>query len=462
MTRAEKARATQPGVLLYEPRHASARLPLSLLHVASALEARVAIVDGRLEMAPAALVAELAKDAACLGVTTPTGPALADALEVTRAAKAARQGLPVVWGGPHATFRPAECLATGLVDACVIGRGERTLAEIVAALRTGGAEASIPGMAFVRDEQVVESLPRPHEDVNHLPLPDYGLLDLERHFRHRGARRVEVVTSRGGGFSGEEWSGLVAERVVDLVRDLGARHHVAEVVFVDQGFFTNGTRVADIASGLLELAGHLSWEASATLPDLERALAVAPPEVLREGGARRIAIFMEEGLDRAVPVAEALLRAGLEVRARFVVGRGARDPESGRRAHRTARDLLALPGAIKVELGVFEAWPGYAEAEELLGAHGSPQGIEGWAGFDPQAFASSWLPAAARVRRWSFYLAQASRRPRRRLGQRLVHRLARARVRTGFYGLDLERRAVLGLRRARKALRLEPVAPVED
>jgi hypothetical protein len=43
-----------------------------------------------------------------------------------------------------------------------------------------------------------------------------------------------------------------------------------------------------------------------------------------------------------------------------------------------------------------------------------------------------------------------------------VHRLARARVRTGFYGLDLERRAVLGLRQARKALRLEPVSLVDD
>jgi hypothetical protein len=317
-------------------------------------------------------------------------------------------------------------------------------------------------MAFVRDEQVVESLARPREDVNHLPLPDYALLDLERHFRHRGARRVEVVTSRGGGFSGEEWSGLLADRTLELVRDLEARHHVAEVVFVDQGFFTNGTRVADIARGLRDLSGRLSWEASATLSDLERALAVASPEVLREGGARRITVYLEDDLDQVVPVVEELLRGGLEVRARFVVGRQARNAESAARAHGAARDLLGLASPVKVELGIFEAWPGCPEADELLAAHRGPQGIEGWAAFDPLAFAASWLPATARASRWSFYFAHASRRPRRRLGQRVVHRLARARVRTGFYGLDLERRAVLGLRRARKALRLEPVAPVED
>jgi hypothetical protein len=35
-------------------------------------------------------------------------------------------------------------------------------------------------------------------------------------------------------------------------------------------------------------------------------------------------------------------------------------------------------------------------------------------------------------------------------------------VRAGFYGLDVERRVVFGLRRARRALRLEPPSPVED
>jgi hypothetical protein len=237
---------------------------------------------------------------------------------------------------------------------------------------------------------------------------------------------------------------------------------VAEVVFVDQGFFTSGARVAEIARGLQGLSGRLSWEASATLADLERALPIASPEVLREGGARRITVFLEDALDQVVPVVEALLQGGLEVRARFVMGRRARDADSARRTHAAARDLLALPGPVKVELGVFEAWPGSPEAEELLAAHEGPQGILGWAAFEPQAFAAGWLPAAARARRWSFYFAHASRRPRRRLSQRLVHRLARARVRAGFYGLDLERSAVVGLRRARKALRLEPVSPVED
>jgi hypothetical protein len=458
----------KPGVLLYEPRHRSARLPLSLLHVASALDARVAIADGRLEMAPTALVAELAKDALCLAVTTPSGPALADALEVTRAAKAARKSLPVVWGGPHATFRPAECLATGLVDACVMGPGERTLAEVVDALRAGGTDTSIPGLAFRRGDEVVESPPRPGEDVNHFPLADYGLLDLERHFSYRGARRAEVSTSRGGGTTGEEWSGLVAERVLALAADLARRHQVREIVFIDHGFFSDPPRVAAIAGGLLDLGERVAWEASAGLAELRRALSGLDLALLRESGARRVTLWAE-GCEapELFEVAERLVRAGLEVCVRIIVGRPGQGAEAPREAHRAARALVqALGHSVSVELRLFEPWPGCAEAEALLAAHPTlaPSDLLGWAGFEPEGFARAWLPAPLRRRvpRWSFYLAQAALRPRRRLAQRVLHRLARLRVRVGFYGLDLERRAVLGLRRAKAALRLRPLAPVED
>jgi hypothetical protein len=457
---------TRPGVLLYEPRHGSTRLPLSLLHVASALDARVAIVDGRLEMAPAALVSELAKDAICLGVTTPTGPALADALEVSRAAKSARKQLPVLWGGPHATFRAAECLATGVVDACVMGPGERTLAEVVAALQAGGADVGIPGLAFIRDDEVAQSLPRAPEDLNHLPHADYGLVDLERHFRYRGVRRVEVSTSRGGG-RGEVWSGLLAERVIAIVEDLALRHRATEVVFVDQGFFADTERVQSIAAGLLKLQAHFVWDASGNLPDLRKALLKLDWPVLKQSGGRLVTVWVEGPPEPGLfEVAQTLVRAGFEVRARFVVGRPGEDSLSPSEAYRAARGLLGLSPALAVELRLFEPWPGCSEAEGLLAKTPgpTPAGVSSWAKFEPDAFASTWLPASVRrsVPRWSFYLTQAARRPPRRLSQRLLRRLARGRARVGFYGLDFERRAILLLQRLKTALSLRTAAPSDD
>ena len=40
-----------------------------------------------------------------------------------------RPDLPVIWGGWHPSLLPEQCLASGVVDACVTGQGERTFAE---------------------------------------------------------------------------------------------------------------------------------------------------------------------------------------------------------------------------------------------------------------------------------------------------------------------------------------------
>jgi hypothetical protein len=121
---------------------------------------------------------------------------------------------------------------------------------------------------------------------------------------------------------------------------------------------------------------------------------------------------------------------------------------------------------VSVELRLFEPWPGFQEAERLFAAHeeAAPRDVPAWASFEPERFAARWLPGSIRrkVARWSFYLGHASRPPRRRLGQRVVRGLARARVRTGFYGLDFERRAILGLRRAKAAFHLREPGPAED
>src|SRR5712691_8964353 len=91
-------------VVLYNPQAVFFTMPLALVTVGSHLDNErfeVVIVDGRLTPDPAAAVAAQLDGALCLGVTVLTGAPIADAVEVSRAAKACRPELPVVWGGWH-------------------------------------------------------------------------------------------------------------------------------------------------------------------------------------------------------------------------------------------------------------------------------------------------------------------------------------------------------------------------
>ena len=159
-----------------------------------------------------------------------------------------------------------------------------------------------------------------------------------------------------------------------------------------------------------------------------------------------------------------LVEAGVAVHVVFIVGRPGEPPGAARDAYKAARGLRHRGGLATVEMRLFEPWPGHEDREQDAGPQEPPPDLAGWSAFDPLSVSSAWISSSVRrcVPRWSFYLGRASARPGRRLAQRLVHRLARARVRLGFYGLDLDRRVVLGLHRIKAALTLRAPLPVED
>src|SRR5262249_46323715 len=157
---------------------------------------------------------------------------VADALRVTRAVRNARPGLPVIWGGPHPTYRTEECLAPEAADLAVVDWGERTIVEIVGALREREPIEGLAGVARGRDGALVGSRRRERGDAGGFPPVDYSLLDLEVYSRWMDARRLDYCSSRGRTGAGSPgWTGLGAERVVSEIVALARRHRLSEIAF---------------------------------------------------------------------------------------------------------------------------------------------------------------------------------------------------------------------------------------
>ena len=293
-------------------------MPLGLLALGSWLEGRhVVIVDGRFELAPEARVVELARSALLLGVCARTGEPLREALRVSRAARAASPRLPVVWGGPHVLLDPDSCFESGVVDGCVPGAGEEALQAAVAALRSGRPLALAPGLRVAGVGEAVAPAPPP---TRLWPRADYSLLDVERYFEERGARRLDYCSSRGGR-DAPDWLGLRPERVVGEVMELAERYRLGELCFLDEDFFADAGRVEAIA----ERAGRRWRPAQLARRSAARGRA--------RGGARRAAAARAERLPRAA------------------------DPRRGRRARAAARDggadcaAAGLGGTLRVRGG---------------------------------------------------------------------------------------------------------------
>ena len=132
--------------VVYNPPAVFWTMPLALLAVGSALDRdryQVVVVDGRLQ-GTEALLAEL-EGALLLGVTVLTGAPIAEALAVSRLARANDPELPIVWGGWHPSLFPRDCAAEPTVTAAVVGQGELTLSAIADRLTTGGDLPPSPG-----------------------------------------------------------------------------------------------------------------------------------------------------------------------------------------------------------------------------------------------------------------------------------------------------------------------------
>jgi anaerobic magnesium-protoporphyrin IX monomethyl ester cyclase len=423
--------AKRRPVVLYQPRDEGWVMPLSLLALGSWLAGEhVVIVDGRFELAPEARIVELARVALCLGVTVRTGAPLREALRVSAAARATNPDLTIVWGGAHATLDPASCLATGTVDACALGAGEEPMTGAVEDLRAGRRLRPGAGLA-VEPEHAGrrEAVPAP---ATLWPRAEYSLLDVERHFEHRGARRLDYCSSRGAR-DGSTWMAIRAERVVAEAAQLGERYRLSEILFHDEDFFGDPARVDEIAQGLAEGGERLGWQAGARPQDV---LACGPERLrlLAQSGCRRLHLGVAPG----APPRELLMEAGsrlheARLRARFVFEVAQPDGrfDGLEAAVGVARSLCALDGGF--ETSIRRVWAPPAD---------SPEGLllEGWA----RHAEAPWPDARAerRLSRATFFFSEAQRDPGRRLGKHLVRLLALVRVRLGFFALDFDRLVV--------------------
>lgn len=475
----------RPKVLLYNPRGESHILPLALIHVGSMLpEFDVRIIDGRIELTPESTLAELSDDALCVGVTVLTGKPILDALRASRAVKRRNPKVPIIWGGWHPSLLPEQCLASAGVDVCVSGQGEETFREIALRLQAGESLDPVAGIAFKRDGVVVKNPPRPFQNVNAFPRADFGLVNMEKYFAFRGARRLDYCSSQGCPFEcsfcadpmvyKQRWSGLSAERVVSEIAELKARYRLDQVFFNDDNFFTDLKRAEGIATGLIEKNVRIQWFGTGRA-DLLRRLTKEQFALMRNSGCYKVNVGAESGspevlqsikkgtlVAEVLETAEKLDQAGIGARFSFIAGFPNEPPASLADTYRTVKALRRINGAFETPIYFYAPYPG-TELSERMPALGfeAPRRLEDWEHVDLDHSIGPWISEPVRkfVPRYNFYFRYAFEPAQGAFGKQVAQWFAKLRVRFDFYRFDFERRLVDLSKRVRTGIpaRQQPV-----
>lgn len=460
--------AARRRVVLYNPRAVFYTMPLAVLAVGSHLDPdryAVTIVDGRLESDPAAALRERLDGALCLGVTVLTGAPIADAVRLSRAAKAYRPDLPVVWGGWHPSMFGRECLAEASVDVTVQGQGEAAFAEIVDRLAAGEPASALAGCLGTTyrgaDGEVRQNPPRPLADVNAFRAHDYTLLPVERYYTLKGKRQLDYISSQGCAFRcafcadpfvyKRKWVGLTPERIGAEVEALWRRYRFADLSFQDETYFTYVARVEAVAEELLRRGLPITWAATMRADQGDR----LPEEVMaqcKRSGLRRVIIGVESGsqemldrihkdikLEQVMSSAEKCLRHGVDVVFPFIVGFPGESDESVRATLDLAHHLRSLSPGFTTPIFYFKPYPGSAlTAAAVRDGYLLPSTLDDWSRFDFIGSAGPWVSRAKHRLVERFKLYQDLAWERCGAWRRPAQRLARWRLANQAYALPFE------------------------
>ncbi len=348
-----------------------------------------------------------------VGLSTITGPQLKPVIDTSRRLKAL--GLPVVWGGVHATIMPEECLKEDYVDFVVVNEGEETVQELARMLAGQIAMdvGAVRGLAWKSGGRAVVNLERPFiQDLDRF-RPRWDLIPVERYLIQSGPydRALPIYISRGCpfrcGFCYNEvvmkrtWRQHSDEFILNQVQWLKDHFHINAVDYADDYLFG---RIKPMQR-LVEKVG-MPWSGQVRVQLLKPEFV----EWMLATGCQWVNIGAESGSQAVLDSmhkdqkAEQIewgarnltnLAPDIEANLSFIVGL----PDEHAQERKVTFDLIerlaALSPKVRCSVCVYMPYPGTPLwPEALRRGYVPPDNQEGWCAFDLNRGNTPWVSDA--------------------------------------------------------------------
>lgn len=270
----------QTLILFHNPQCAKEnyqRLPAAILQVASFIEGlyRYEIIDGNIDhsvdCAKAIIDKVNTQKVKYLAISIMPGPQLVSTLDDLRRIKKACPDIIVIVGGYFPLNHADVCVNDKDIDYVIIGPGETSFKALIGCLEIGSLPDIVPGIAFLRDGEVVKTAKSHPVEPNKLPRYPYHKLDVEKYVlpTFLGSRTLSHHSSFGCPFlcnfcavvplAEGKWMGETGKRMGELVQYMIAKWNINALEFHDNNFFTSEKRVKEFCKELIARKIKIRW-----------------------------------------------------------------------------------------------------------------------------------------------------------------------------------------------------------
>lgn len=243
----------------------------------------------------------LKKSPLSVGVSSMTGYQLTGSKRILETAKRINPKIYTIFGGPHPSILPGECIKEDFIDFVIVGEGEKTILELVETLKKGGDLEKVDGIYWKDRGRIKANKPREFMDPSEWPFP---MTEKNKKYFKVAAERGELMfqASRGCPYNcsfcynqvinRRTWRPIPLDKFEQELKIFVEEFKIRNIYINDDNIGSNKERIKKIAEILHNFG--LSWTTGIRCNDVDEQTA----KVLNESGCQELLLGVESGSDR--------------------------------------------------------------------------------------------------------------------------------------------------------------------
>lgn len=272
--------------------------------------------------------------------------------------------IPIVIGGPHASFDYENLLKNYCFDYVVIGEGELTFKELLDHLENKKPNSNlknISGIAYKAKNKIIKTKPRlPITNLDLTPFPSRDLVNFDDYiFDQLLPNAVEIMSSRGcshrcafcsSSYFWKCWRSRSPENIIKEMKEIIKKYpKTKSFLFYDDNFTLNKNKVIKLCRLIIKnKLNKYPWNCNARADQVDKKMLILMKKAGLvkinygvETGSPKVAKNIDKNLDpnklkKAIKMTKDL---GIEVLAFFMIGNPGETPKTIKQSIKLAKEL---------------------------------------------------------------------------------------------------------------------------